>query len=81
MSTVASANPPLELKAEYRKPVIPTNISGAAWFPWTIGGVGVLIVGVVLTLILTSAARKRKQATGSAPADFDFDKTDDFTNS
>jgi hypothetical protein len=81
MSTVASANPPLELKAEYRKPVIPTSISGAAWFPWAIGGVCLLIVGVVLILILSTAARKRKQATGSAPADFDFDKTDDFTNS
>lgn len=81
MSTVASANPPLELKAEYRKPVIPTSISGAAWFPWTIGGVVVLIVGVALALILTSAARRRKASTGSAPADFDFDKTDDFNNS
>ena len=48
MSAVASANPPLELTAEYRKPLVPTEISGAAWFPWTVGGVGLLIVGGIL---------------------------------
>lgn len=80
MSMVASANPALELKAEYRKPLIPTRLSGAAWFPWTLGGVGVVVVGVILALVLASAARKRKVAAASAlsGSDFDFNQTDDF---
>lgn len=77
MSTVASANPPLVLQAEYRKPLIPTKISGAAWFPWTIGGIALLIVAGVLILILTSAARKRK-AAASSTSDFDLSQPDDF---
>lgn len=77
MSTVASANPPLVLQAEYRKPFIPTKISGASWFPWTIGGIALLIVAGVLILILTSAARKRK-AAASSTSDFDLSQPDDF---
>jgi uncharacterized membrane protein len=78
MSAVASANPPLELTAEYRKPLVPTEISGAAWFPWTVGGVGLLIVGGILTGVLVSAARKRKAAAASA-TDFEFNQPDDFS--
>ncbi len=80
MSAVASANPPLKLIAEYRKPFLPTSLTKAPWFPWTVGGVGLLIVAVLI-VVLTSAARKRKAAAASSSSDFDFNQPDDFSNS
>jgi len=80
MSTVASANPPIQLTAEYKKPLIPTSISKAAWFPWALGGAGVVLVGIIATIVITALARRNRPQPPSSGGDYDFSSPNDFSS-